>query len=175
MDIRESNFCPSALKNHWNVHWFQLIMNYRNPYKRPANFQSKNDTLVTLCVVNLERKSWLIGKTYFQIKFIGCVSKDAQELPKYKNPIKFPVICRSDACNVRSIKFNLGAVPASCFELSLSMKEHTQQRIEKLFLETVHVKTHKLILKINSRNTKLASGSVPGRKIGRAHGKSYST
>ena len=46
------------------------------------------------------------------------------------------------------------------------MKEHTQQQIEKLLLETSYLKTHKLILKINLRNKNLARGSVPARKIG---------
>ena len=45
---------------------------------------------------------------------------------KSKNPIKLADIRRSDVCNVTSIKFNLDAVVSgSCFELMLSMKEHT--------------------------------------------------
>ena len=46
------------------------------------------------------------------------------------------------------------------------MKEHTKQQIEKSLLETFYLKTHKLILKINSRNKNLARGSVLARKIG---------
>ena len=82
----------------------------------------------SLSVVNLQRKSWIIIKTYFQIKFISSVSTKCQKTePKSKNPIKFADIHRSDALiKVRSIKFNLDAVVSgSCFELMLSMKEHT--------------------------------------------------
>ena len=55
-------------------------------------------------------------------------------------------------------------VSGSCFELT-----------EKLFLEKLYLKTHKLILESNSRNTNTAHGSVHASKIGWAHGKNYST
>ena len=57
----------------------------------------------------------IISKTYFQIKFISCVSKRAYTY-------KFTDISRrSDACNVTlnvsSIKVNLDAIVSrSCFE-----------------------------------------------------------
>ena len=51
----------------------------------------------------------IISKTYFQIKFISCVSESAHKLTD---------ICRkSGACNVSSIKVNLDAIVSrSCFE-----------------------------------------------------------
>ena len=74
-----------------------------------VNFQSKNNTLVTLCVVNLECKSGIIRKTYSQIRFhLLRIKKCPKTEPKSKNPIKFANVHRSDACiNVGSIKFNL--------------------------------------------------------------------
>ena len=76
--------------------------------------------------------------------------------------MKFTNIHKSDACNVRSIKFKLdAAVSGLCFEQMLSMKEHLT-KTEKLFLEKfhLHVKTHELMLKSNLPNTNVARGSV---------------
>lgn len=75
--------------------------------------------------------------------------------------MKFIDIRKSDACSVRSSKFNLGAaVSGLCFQLMLLMKEHTTTN--KLFLE----KSHELILISNSPNTNVACGSVCASKIG---------
>ena len=59
----------------------------------------------------------IISKTYFQKKFINCISKST---PKFTD-----ISCRSDACDVSSIKVNLVAlVSRSCFEPMLGMNKH---------------------------------------------------
>ena len=62
-------------------------------------------------------------KSILSIKFIICVSKNAQKLNLKVNPIKFADIHRSYRCiNVRSIKVKLDAVVSgSWFELMLSI------------------------------------------------------
>ena len=50
-----------------------------------------------------------------------------------------------------------------------------KNRQRDYFSKHFYSKAQKLILKSNSRNTNLARGSVHASKIGRAHGKNYST
>ena len=74
-------------------------------FKVKRKLPSKNNTLVTLCVVNLECKSWIIRKIHFQINFISYKNQEPTKTePKSKNPLKFADIRISDVCNVRSIK-----------------------------------------------------------------------
>ena len=54
-------------------------------FKVKRKLPSKNNTLVTLCVVNLECKSWIIRKMHFQINFISYMLKSAQKPGAYKN------------------------------------------------------------------------------------------
>ena len=62
--------------------WVLLLQFYHFNWKciEVQSIHFNNDTLVTLCVVNLVCESWIIKKTYFQIIFISCVSKSAQNL-----------------------------------------------------------------------------------------------
>ena len=97
MNICETNeFCRPAFKGHqivihspvkidfWSVNLiFPTELSEfvaHNPFNRPREFSSKNDTLVTLCVVkakilNNQKKNILLNKIH-----LSCVSKSAQKL-----------------------------------------------------------------------------------------------
>ena len=97
-------------------------------FKRPRIFKVKTILLWLSVSSKLTAQILNSQKNILSNKFISCVSKKCPKTePKSKNPIKFADIHRRDAwIKVRSIKFNLdAAVSGSCFELMLSMKEHT--------------------------------------------------
>ena len=148
MDICGIDFCRPAMKSHQNaVHSpAPFISSFQLGYRSLQLLAHLNDREFSklkqyfsdsLSVVNLQRKSCTIRKTYFQIKFISCVSKKCPKTePKNKNPIKFADIHRSDAwIKVRSIKFNLDAVVlGSWFEYNV-INERTHNNRQKLFRE----------------------------------------
>ena len=116
---------------------------------RSSNYSlPKRYLIVTLCVVNLVCKSWIIRKTYFQIKFIKCPKTE----PTGKNSTKFADIL----VEVMRAMWKVFKIQLGCCSLVLRIvfwgyviNERTPYNNRQ---RNCFSKTHQLIFKSNSRN-----------------------